>query len=201
MLTFFFFILAALSIWTSLMMITRRNPVHSALFLVLTFCSLAVLYFLLAAPFLGVLQVIVYAGAIMVLFLFVVMLLAAENREQTEADPQPGVKTAGYLVSIVFAATMIWVVAKSPLTGESGGLTVNQMVADNTQRIGMELFSAYLLPFEIISILLLAAMVGAIVLAQRHFGATDTEETAPPLGLDDAPPPLDDELLRSGDRR
>ena len=88
---YLFILVAFVAVWSGLMMITRKEPVHSALCLVLTFCSLAMLYFMLGAPFIGVLQVIVYAGAIMVLFVFVIMLLAAERRESEEADPLPGI--------------------------------------------------------------------------------------------------------------
>jgi NADH-quinone oxidoreductase subunit J len=163
-----FFIVAALAIWTSCLMITRKDPVHSALMLVLTFCSLALLYFMLGAPFLGVLQVIVYAGAIMVLFLFVIMLLAAERREMTEEDPLPGVRKAGYFFAAVFAAFITYVAWHAPLRGAHGSLTMEQIIGNNTQEVGNQLFGPYLLPFEVTSILLLVAMIGAIVLAKRQ---------------------------------
>jgi NADH-quinone oxidoreductase subunit J len=163
-----FFIVAALAIWLSALMITRKNPVHSALMLVLTFCCLSLLYFMLGAPFLGVLQVIVYAGAIMVLFVFVIMLLAAERREAAEEDPLPGVRRAGYLFATIFAILMTYVAWHSPSTGVRGSLSLDQIVGDNTQQIGIQLFGHYLLPFEVTSILLLVAMIGAIVLAKRQ---------------------------------
>lgn len=163
-----FILFATLAVWTSLNMITMRNPVHSALMLVLTFCSLSVLYFLLGAPFLGVLQVIVYAGAIMVLFLFVIMLLSAEQREATEEDPLPGVRRFGYLFSAVFVLAMSYVFWTSGARGEAGPLSIDQMVANNTQEVGMQIFTTYLLPFELTSIMLLVAMIGAIVLAKRR---------------------------------
>jgi NADH-quinone oxidoreductase subunit J len=163
-----FLIFSVLAVWTSLMMISQQNPVHSALMLVLTFCSLAVLYFLLGAPFLGVLQVIVYAGAIMVLFLFVIMLLAAERREMQEEDPLPGVRRFGYVFAAAFVAAMSYVFWTHGARGEAGPLTMDQIVANNTQEVGIQIFTTYLLPFEVTSIMLLVAMIGAIVLAKRR---------------------------------
>jgi len=149
-------------------MITRKEPVHSALFLVLTFCGLSLTYFLLGAPFIGVLQVIVYAGAIMVLFLFVVMLLAAERREQTEDDPLPGVRRFGFVFAVLFALMMVYVVWTSPVRGDQGTIPFEQIVANNTQEIGKQMFTTLLLPFEVTSVLLLVAMIGAIVIAKRR---------------------------------
>jgi NADH-quinone oxidoreductase subunit J len=163
-----FLIFAALSVWTSLLMISMRNPVHSALMLVLTFCSLSAIYFLLGAPFLGVLQVIVYAGAIMVLFLFVIMLLAAERGEFSEEDPLPGVRKFGALFAAAFVLLMTYVFWTSGARGEPGPLDMGTIIVNNTQEIGNQIFSIYLLPFEVTSILLLVAMIGAILLAKRR---------------------------------
>ena len=163
-----FFVAAIFAIWTAGLMITSKDPVHSAIMLVLTFCSLSLLYFMLGAPFLGVLQVIVYAGAIMVLFLFVIMLLAAERRETDEEDPIPGVRRLGVVFAALFAAMIAGVVWTTPARGDLGPLPMQQIIDNNVQEVGIQLFSTYLLPFEVTSILLLVAMIGAIVLAKRQ---------------------------------
>jgi NADH-quinone oxidoreductase subunit J len=123
---------------------------------------------MLGAPFVGVLQIIVYAGAIMVLFVFVIMLLAAERREAATEDPLPGVKRMGFVFATLFALAMTYIVWTSPAKGEHGPLSIDQIVSNNTQEIGTQLFTTYLLPFEITSLLLLVAMIGAIVLAKRQ---------------------------------
>ncbi len=163
------FLLAGLgAIITAVLMITRTNPVHSALWLVLTFCCLSVLYFLLSAPLIGILQVIVYAGAIMVLFLFVIMLLAAERREFQEPDPVRNVRWLGYTFGVLFLAIMGHIVWRSPLLGLRGQVPPSLSLSQSTQLIGNALFTQYLLSFEITSILLLIAMIGAIVIAKRR---------------------------------
>jgi NADH-quinone oxidoreductase subunit J len=104
----------------------------------------------------------------MVLFVFVIMLLAAERREAATEDPLPGVKRMGFVFATVFALAMTYIVWTSPAKGEHGPLSVDQIVSNNTQEIGTQLFTTYLLPFEITSLLLLVAMIGAIVLAKRQ---------------------------------
>jgi NADH-quinone oxidoreductase subunit J len=111
-----FLVLAAVAVASSVLMITRTNPVHSALLLIVTFGALAALYVLLHAPLLAVLQVAVYAGAIMVLFLFVIMLLAAERREVDLPDPLAAMRWPSYLVCAGFLAAMVYVVWTSPCT-------------------------------------------------------------------------------------
>jgi len=165
--TIFFFILAAVSVISAILIIAQRNPVASALYLIVTLCSQAMLYLLLGASFLAVIQIIVYAGAIMVLFLFVIMLL---NLRRDEFGPDKK-KTQRVLAFTLGAVWLIQVVAItkfglskmnfSPVTPEAA------LETGSVQSIGKSLFTEYLYPFEITSILLLVAILGSIVLAKK----------------------------------
>ncbi len=166
---FVFWQFAALAIVGALLCITRKNPVASALWLVVTLFAVAGLFVLLDAHFIGAMQVLVYAGAIMVLFLFVIMLLNL-GRERTSDM----VGWGGRVVTLVVAALLVaqlWVVqrvAPSPeLTLPSGALAEATRDEGAVLLISEPLFRDYLLPFELTSILLLAAIVGAVVLAKR----------------------------------
>jgi NADH-quinone oxidoreductase subunit J len=162
-----FYGLAAIMVVSSLMVILRKNPVHSALFLVLTFLCLAVLYLLLNAQFIAAIQVIVYAGAIMVLFIFVIMLLNLES-EVASKGGHGLQKFWATVISIVLAISFVSIMTVKVFTGEKGIFspeTVN--AAGNSEVIGRLLFTEFLLPFEITSVLLLAAIIGAIVLAKK----------------------------------
>jgi len=165
-----FLILALIAIATALGMLFSRNAVYSALFLVLNFVTVAVFYLLLGAPFIAMAQVTVYAGAIMVLFLFVIMLLGAESL--APAQVLPWQKPLAITLSVLLAveATFILVTKARP-AGDivSPGEAVNTM--ENIRQLGVSLFSDYLLPFEVTSILLLIAMVGAIILTKKEKGA------------------------------
>ena len=168
-----FYLFGAVAVVASVLVIAQRNPVYSVLLLIASFGALSGLYVLLDAPFVAVIQIIVYAGAIMVLFLFVVMLLNAPH-EDTEQDlersatlvrvaPPAGVKWFGVVLAAALVAELVW--ALTARGGESGvfpGASVTS-VAD----IGRRLFTEYAFPFEVTSILILVAMVGAVVLA-RH---------------------------------
>jgi len=168
MMGFFFFTIGAVTLVSAILVITLRNPVHSALSLVLTFFSLAGLYVLLNAQFLAAIQVLVYAGAIMVLFLFVIMLLNLEKEKKTR-EKHPLQKAFGVTIAILLLAVMGSVVAGGVLYGTKGiytDATVSSI--GNTKAIASLLFTDWVLPFEITSILLLAAIVGAIVLAKRE---------------------------------
>jgi NADH-quinone oxidoreductase subunit J len=162
-----FFILALVAIATAMGMLLSRNAVYSALFLVLNFITVAVFYLLLGAPFIAMSQVTVYAGAIMVLFLFVIMLLGAESLPQAEVLPWQRPFAIALAVILVSEAAYLLITratvnAPVPLPGEAA----NTMV--NLRELGMALFNQYLLPFEVTSILLLVAMVGAIVLIRKE---------------------------------
>ena len=163
-----FLILALVSIATALGMLFSRNAVYSALFLVLNFVTVAIFYLLLGAPFIAMSQITVYAGAIMVLFLFVIMLLGAEaipGRPSWQKFAFPVV------IAVVLAVEAVYILVTrarpegSVLVPEA---TVNTV--DNLRALGSTLFSSYLLPFEVTSILLLVAMVGAIVLTRKEKG-------------------------------
>lgn len=164
-----FLILALVAIATALGMLLSRNAVYSALFLVLNFVTVAVFYLLLGAPFIAMTQITVYAGAIMVLFLFVIMLLGAENLSPSKALPWQR-PLAGTLAFILVVEAAYILVSKARPDGNvlPPDASVNAM--ENIRQLGSELFSQYLLPFEVTSILLLVAMVGAIVLTKKEKG-------------------------------
>ena len=161
-----FFILAIIAVAAALGMLFSRSAVYSALFLVLNFGTVAVFYILLNAPFIAMAQVSVYAGAIMVLFLFVIMLLGTELLPPTNALPWQR-PLAIFLGVILFAESGYLLFIRKAATGD-----VPQPIQTfgSPQDVGQALFSSYLLPFEVTSVLLLIAMVGAIVLAAREKG-------------------------------
>src|SRR5262249_5359729 len=155
------------AIVASLFVIGQRNPMYSVLSLIASFAALSGLYVLLDAPFVAVIQIIVYAGAIMVLFLFVVMLLNAP-REETEHDErahrplQRGAMRLGALLALALLVELWWALTKGAETGRFGNASVSSIGA-----IGHVLFTDYSFPFEVTSILILVAMVGAVLLARR----------------------------------
>ena len=163
----FFLILSLIAIATALGMLFSRNAIYSALFLVLNFITVAVFYLLLGAPFIAMAQITVYAGAIMVLFLFVIMLLGAESLP--EAEVLPWQKPLAGLLAVVLAveATAIFLTRAAP-TGEIGPPDAAVNTVTNLRELGSTLFTQYLLPFEVTSILLLVAMLGAIVLIRKE---------------------------------
>ena len=155
-----FFFFAAIAVIFAFVVILHRNPVVGALSLVASFFALAVMYVLLEAPFLAALQVIVYAGAIMVLFLFVIMLLNLQK--QREEPTRPIQQFLGYVGSATFAIALVYYISKyTVMTLPSG-----PFIAD-ARTVGVTLFEAYIFPFEMVSILLLAAIVGALLLSAR----------------------------------
>jgi len=164
-----FLILALVAIATAIGMVLSRNAVYSALFLVLNFVTVAVFYLLLGAPFIAMAQITVYAGAIMVLFLFVIMLLGADALPKTEVLPWQR-PLAIFLAILLAAEATFLLVTKARPTGNvlQPEATVNTM--DNLRQMGMVLFNQYLLPFEVTSILLLVAMIGAITLTKKEKG-------------------------------
>jgi len=154
------------SIFTSLLVITRKNPIHSALCLVLTFLCVAVLYVLLRNPFIAIIQVIVYAGAIVMLIVFVLMLLDLEDELRSGLKLLYS-KVIGGVLAVLFLFGILYSVIATPLTGKTGPYEPANL-ADNVKVIGEVLFTRYLFPFEIVSILLVAAVVGAVVLSKRR---------------------------------
>lgn len=164
----FFGLLAAATILTALLVILQRNPVISAIFLILTFFSLAGIYLLLNAQFIAVIQLLVYAGAIMVLFLFVIMLLNLERERQILIRNRVQ-KAMGIFLGLVLFFQIGAVFHSLFLTGEKGSFSPEKVaVLGNTEVIARLLFTDFLLPFEITSVLLLAAIVGAMIMAKRE---------------------------------
>ena len=163
----FFLLLSLISISTALGMLLSRNAVYSALFLVLNFITVAVFYLLLGAPFIAMAQVTVYAGAIMVLFLFVIMLLGAESMPQTQVLPWQRPLAGILAAALAVEATVIFLTRARPV-GDVVPPEASVNTAANLRALGEALFTQYLLPFEVTSILLLVAMIGAIVLVRKE---------------------------------
>jgi NADH-quinone oxidoreductase subunit J len=160
--TLIFALFAALAVGSAIVVVTHKSPIYSTLSLVLTLLSMAVLFVLLGAPFLGAVQVLVYAGAIVVLFLFVIMLLNVQKEETAHVDSGAQLWTA--IVGVIAFLGMFWLAfwrtelrPLQPLTQEFVDL----------KGVASELFGAYLLPFEIVGLLLLVAVIGATVAARR----------------------------------
>jgi NADH-quinone oxidoreductase subunit J len=165
MLALFFILFAGLGIGCALAVVAQRNPLYSAISLIGVFISLACLYVMLAAPFIAAVQVIVYAGAIMVLVVFVIMLLNVEQEERGRTRLKFLVPTAVALAAVLIAEVAFILVSVQ----EEFRVAPTTAVSDIgvTHSIGSQLFTRYLLPFEITSILLLMAIVGAMTLARR----------------------------------
>jgi NADH-quinone oxidoreductase subunit J len=164
---------AALLVITSLLVVLHKNPVTSALFLVLSFSSLAGIYLLLHAEFLGMVQIVVYAGAIMVLFLFVIMYLNLQH------DVETGVQIAvrrgiGWLAGAALLLTGATLLRRGWALGPANDVQPD-MASGNVAAIGKVLYSRYLFPFEITSILLLVAMVGVIIIARGRARAAGAQ--------------------------
>ena len=166
--------LALLTMGSALLMIVQRNPIYSALFLILTFFAQAGLFVLLNAPFIAAVQVLVNAGAVMVLFLFVIMLLDL-RREPIVWVPRDWVQlTLGvalalaFLVEMAFALTAPVSTPPHPFPPPQGGRVREGVAIGNTQLVGKLLFTDFLFPFEVTSVILLVAIVGAMVLAKRR---------------------------------
>jgi NADH-quinone oxidoreductase subunit J len=164
-----FLLLAAIATVTGLMVVLMRNPVHSALFLVLCFLQIAALFILLGAEFLAMIQIIVYTGAILVLFVFVVLLLQIRrgpslpeaHRLQPFLAPVAGILLLGELILIISTGITV---------GQQGQFSLDRIVqlGGNTRVLGQVLYTQYLFPFEIASLILLVAALGAVVLAKRN---------------------------------
>ena len=165
-----FLVLALVAVATALGMLLSQNAVYSALFLVLNFTTVAIFYLLLGAPFIAMSQITVYAGAIMVLFLFVIMLLGAEALPKAQVLPWQRPLAIFLAVTLAAEGTFLLITKARP-TGNvlQPEAVVNTM--DNLRAMGMMLFNQYLLPFEVTSILLLVAMIGAITLTKKEKGA------------------------------
>ena len=157
-----FFVVALVAIVSAVGLIVKRNPIHGALFLVVNLGSVAVLYLTLGAEFLAAAQVIVYAGAIMVLFVFAIMVLIP-GKEETGPDPRRRFRLLAFPVgALLFLQIFVISGARRPAARAPGP------APGTVEAIGRLLFTDYLFPFELTSVLLLAAMVGALLLARRR---------------------------------
>jgi len=160
--TVHFWLFSALAIVSALAMVTRRNPVAAALWLVNVMFALAALYVMLGADFLGAAQVLVYAGAIMVVFVFVVMLLNLGENDVKEQRSM-GVAVAASVTACLLAAELLYMIRSQPIS--SAALTT--VDGDALSPIANSLFTDNLVAFEVTSVLLLVAVIGAVVLAKR----------------------------------
>ena len=163
-----FYLFAAVAVLASLLVIAQRNPIYSVLLLILSFGALSGLYVLLEAPFVAVIQIIVYAGAIMVLFLFVVMLLNAPQ-EETEHDVRvhplmrPGPMRFGALLAVALGVELGWALTRGRTAAGMGERSVSSVA-----ELGHALFTEHAFAFEVTSVLILVAMVGAVLMARRE---------------------------------
>ena len=160
----FFYVLAGMALASAVMVVAQKNPVHSAMFLVLTFCCVAGIYVTMSAEFIAAVQVLVYAGGIVVLFLFVIMLVPLT----TKLRPLPlrqGI-IAILLAALIAGAFMIFF--DRAAAEETSRLTPATATLGQIEAVGDSLYTRFLLPFEVASVLLLVAMVGAVVLARRQ---------------------------------
>ncbi len=161
-----FFLFAGLAVLAAAGVVVLRNPVHSALSLAVVFVSLAALYVLLNAPFIAAAQVIIYAGAILILFLFVIMLLSPEM--ERGIGPLRSQRWLAPALGLALAVELAFVGGAAALPAIRGPYSPERVAQiGNTEAVGALLFTDFLLPFEITSMLLLVAIVGVIVLARK----------------------------------
>jgi NADH-quinone oxidoreductase subunit J len=201
-----FFLVGTVAVAASILVVAMRNPVHSALFLLLTFLCVAVLFVMKGAEFVGAVQVLVYAGGIMVLFLFVVMLINVRHLpdEKVLSNFWRGGFVVGLAVFILFATLVRPGVYHDPAASDQGlrttytyrhrkvkqpdGTVVRKLirrgkVVGNSEAVAMALYTDYLVPFEVASLFLLVAMIGAIVIGKRELSAIE-EENVPAYMLE-----------------
>lgn len=164
-----FYTIAACILGFAGLVVTTKDTVHSILFLVLDFLFVAALYVLLGAQFLAVIQVLVYAGGIVVLYLFVVMLVNLKRPPEGYRDPHRLSKIGlGLSAAVLIELAAIAAIGSATPAPALAGSAEAMPVSGNTEQVGWLLYTSYLIPFEIASMLLLVAMIGAIVLAKRE---------------------------------
>jgi NADH-quinone oxidoreductase subunit J len=171
--TLVFWGLSGLAILASALVIGQRNPMYSVLMLIASFGALAGLYIQLDAPFVAVAQIIIYAGAIMVLFLFVVMLLNAPQEDAAEWDRthpirQPGIMRFGAMLALLLVLQLTWALLQVGGIDVPVGAQGDPEAVGSVRTLGRVLFTDYVFAFEATSLLILVAMVGAVVLARRE---------------------------------
>jgi NADH-quinone oxidoreductase subunit J len=164
---FVFFVCAFITVICSLLVIMQKNPVASVVFLIMAFFAQAILYVQLSAVFVAILQIIVYAGAILVLFLFVIMLLNL-RRDEFGPEKHPIQRWMTRVFAIILVAELVIVVARGILQKPSAYATFEQF--GNVENVAATLFTKYVFPFELTSILLIVAILGAVVLAKKRAG-------------------------------
>lgn len=170
-----FYVFGAIAVLASSLVIGQSNPMYSVLLLVFSFGGISGLYVLLDAPFLAVIQIIVYAGAIMVLFLYVVMLLNAPQEDASEFDRlhplrQPGAARFGALLAAVLVAQLAWAISRTEEVRGAVGAGTDAAAVSSVRNIGRVMFTDYTFAFEATSLLILVALIGAIFLARRETG-------------------------------
>ena len=173
--TLIFYALSGLAILASALVIGQRNPMYSVMLLIASFGALAGLYIQLDAPFVAVAQIIIYAGAIMVLFLFVVMLLNAPQEDAAEWDRthplrQSGLGRFGAMLALLLVVQLAWALMRANDVGDLVSSRGDASTVSSVREVGRVLFTDYMFAFEATSILILVAMVGAVVLARQERG-------------------------------
>jgi NADH-quinone oxidoreductase subunit J len=166
-----FYAFAGVAVFGSLFVIVQRNPIYSVLALIGAFFGLSGLYVLLEAPFVAIVQIIIYAGAIMVLFLFVVMLLNVPREDAAEWDRthplyRPWPRRIGAVLAVMLVGQLGWALMRSP--GSSDAIGAQGPAMSDVGELGRVLFTDYMFAFEVTSILIIAAMVGAVILARKQ---------------------------------
>ena len=162
-----FYTLSAFILGFAVMVVSTRNTVHSVLFLVANFLFVAALYVQLRAEFLAVIQVLVYAGGIVVLYLFVVMLVNLKRPPEAHEDPHRRTRL-GFGLSVAILIELGAIATYTSTRPVPAAAPASTALVGNTEQVGWLLYTSYLIPFEIASMLLLVAMIGAIVLAKRE---------------------------------
>jgi NADH-quinone oxidoreductase subunit J len=191
-----FAISAVIILAGALGVVSLRNPVHAALSLVATLFGVAVLFIAEEANFLAAVQVIVYAGAIVILFLFVIMLLGVDRLENLRTDALIKQRYAGIVLGVLLAAGLLYVLLASTITGVASAHLTPPSGAPNINDLAHLIFTQYLFPFEVTSVLLVIAVVGAVLLAHRDAGAEpaiDEDEPADDFSEEMVVPAEDEE--------
>jgi NADH-quinone oxidoreductase subunit J len=166
-----FYVFAGVAVLGSLLVIGQKNPIYSVLAIIVSFFGLSGLYVLLEAPFVAVVQIIIYAGAIMVLFLFTVMLLNVPREDASEWDRahpyyRPWAVRAGAVMAVLMAVQLGWALSRTQ--GLGTGVADERPAVSSVAELGRVLFTDYMFAFEVTSILIIIAMVGAVVLARKR---------------------------------
>lgn len=204
MLDFLFYLFAAMALGSSLLVVLNRNAVNSAMFMILTFVSTAALFFLLEAFFLGVLQILVYAGAVMVLFLFIIMLLDVDQASRRQMDKASVITATVMSAMLAFGVFFLFApqefaASEAPLAEVSSEAAAESSVADGTlpggyglplstesRSYGYALMTKYLLPVQVSGFLLLSALVGVVLISKR-LGASGEQENEQPAHIPSKP--------------